>query len=129
MKHSMSRPRPGYSRRCLTPQIASPNLRPRSKPIARIRRAGQPSPRMPHGLILLLILAALPLTACGASVSGGARVQEADASLTSACDRPEQHISAGDWEIMAGRLGDALIECGQKQAALAEYLNDIIGAK
>ena len=32
-------------------------------------------------------------------------------------------LGAGDWEVIAGRIGDALIECGAEKAALVEYVD------
>lgn len=87
------------------------------------------SPRTARALIPLLLLAALALTACGGLKPGGAQIPRPDTSLTAPCARPENHLGAGDWEIMAGRIGDDLIRCGQEKEALAAYINDVIGAK
>ncbi len=79
--------------------------------------------------ILLLLIAAPALTACGGwKPSGGLRVQPPDASVTAPCDAPEAHLRGGDWEIIAGRLGLALIRCGQEKAALVEYLGSLTEA-
>jgi hypothetical protein len=32
------------------------------------------------------------------------------------CPHPSKFIGAGDWELIAGRLGDQLIECGAEKA-------------
>lgn len=48
-----------------------------------------------------------------------------DAALAAPCDRPERHLTAGDWEIMAGRLGDALILCASKHAAIVARDTDL----
>lgn len=51
-----------------------------------------------------------------------------DAALTAACPRPERHLRAGDWEVIAGRVGVDLIRCGQEKAALAAYVADLRAA-
>jgi hypothetical protein len=35
-------------------------------------------------------------------------------------------LGAGDWEVIAGRLGLALIRCGQEKAALAAWAHDVV---
>lgn len=80
-------------------------------------------------LIPLLLTVAPALTACDdLKASGGLRVPPPDAEVVAACDAPEAHLRSGDWEIIAGRLGVALIRCGQGKAALVEYMNDLRGA-
>lgn len=75
---------------------------------------------------LLLLIVALPLTACDdLKPSGGQRVPPPDAQTVAPCDLPEQHLAANDWEIVAGRLGLALIQCGQEKAALAAYVTEL----
>lgn len=79
--------------------------------------------------ILLLLIAVPVLTACGdLKPSGGLRAAPPDATVTSPCDRPEQHLRGQDWEVIAGRIGVALIDCGEKQAELVRYLSDLTGA-
>lgn len=74
--------------------------------------------------ILMLCIAAHLLTACDGwrGFGAGAQIPAPDASLTSPCARPEAFLDVGDWEIMAGRLGTALIECGAEKAALVGYV-------
>jgi hypothetical protein len=84
---------------------------------------------MRHAPILLLLIAVPALTACGGlKTSGGVRAAHPDATVTAPCDTPEQHLRGGDWEVIAGRLGLALIDCGEKQAELVRYMGDISGA-
>jgi hypothetical protein len=84
---------------------------------------------MRHAPILLLLIAAPALTACGGlKASGGLRAAPPDATVTAPCDAPEQHLRGGDWEVIAGRLGLALIDCGERQAELTRYLSDVSGA-
>jgi len=79
---------------------------------------------MPHAPILTLLLAALALTACsGSNNAGGPEIPAPDASIASPCQRPESMLGAGDWEVISGRIGDALIECGAEKAALVEYIS------
>ena len=67
----------------------------------------------------MLILASLALPSCSAPKGGGAfRIDPLPASVSTPCSRPESYLSAGDWELVAVRIGDALIDCGKKQAAL-----------
>jgi hypothetical protein len=69
--------------------------------------------------ILPLLIAYLALTACGGSNAVGAlKIEPAPANITAPCKRPEDYLNAKDWEIIAGRIGDELIDCGAKQAAL-----------
>lgn len=78
--------------------------------------------------ILLLLIVAPVLTACGGlKTSGGLRAAPPDATVTTPCDRPEQHLRGGDWEVIAGRLGLALIDCGEKQAELVRYIGEVSG--
>lgn len=77
--------------------------------------------------ILGLLIAAPLLTACGGlKPSGSVRVQPPDASLTAPCPKPQAYLGAGDWEVMAGRLGVALIRCGQEKQALAEWAGAVV---
>ena len=83
---------------------------------------------MPRALTLLLLIAAPALTACAGSPPGGVGyIPPPDGSLTSPCERPEAHLGERDWEIIAGRIGDALIECGAEKAALVGYLERLRG--
>lgn len=79
--------------------------------------------------ILLLLIAAPALTACGGwKPSGKVRAAPPDATVTAPCDAPERHLRGNDWEVIAGRLGLALIDCGERQAAVVRYLGDVTGA-
>lgn len=82
---------------------------------------------MPRAPILLPLVGGLLLTACGDSRPfGAARVPPPDAQATAPCARPEDMLGAGDWEVIAGRLGLALIRCGQEKAALAAWAHDVV---
>lgn len=71
----------------------------------------------------ILTLAAFPLlTACGGSSVAGLRIEPLPAAAAEPCPPPAGFLAAGDWEIIAGRLGDALIECeGRRELAASAY--------
>lgn len=73
---------------------------------------------MKPALILPLLIAAQALTACAGWNAAGVQAPPPDPSITTPCARPEIFLGAGDWEIIAGRIGDALIDCGENHAAL-----------
>lgn len=76
---------------------------------------------MRHVLTLGLLTAALlTLQGCGSS-RGGVRVEAPDEATLAACETPQTYLGVDDWEIMTGRIGDALILCRKKHAALADY--------
>ena len=83
---------------------------------------------MRHAPILMLCIASLSLTACGGwNGFGAAQIPRPDASVTAPCPRPEVFLAVADWEIIAGRLGVALIECGAEKAALVGYVDALRG--
>lgn len=57
---------------------------------------------------------------CGGLNGAGAQTPPPDPSITIPCPRPEAFLGAGDWEIIAGRIGDALIDCGENHQALVD---------
>jgi hypothetical protein len=77
---------------------------------------------------VMVLTVPLALTACAGSGPAGARLAPPDASLTAPCARPERHLGVNDFEIMAGRIGDDLILCGAKQAALAKWSTGVVEA-
>ena len=83
---------------------------------------------MRHATILWPLAAVLLLTACGGSAPGGASVPPPDASLTLPCRKPGEFLGIPDWELMAGGLGRALIDCGEEKAALVGYVEAVVGA-
>lgn len=44
------------------------------------------------------------------------------------CPHPSRHLGAGDWELVAGRIGDDLIDCGARQAGLAQWARGVVAA-
>ncbi|KPQ06214.1 MAG: hypothetical protein HLUCCA12_12250 [Rhodobacteraceae bacterium HLUCCA12] len=68
---------------------------------------------------ILILAAFLPLTACGGSSGAGLRLDPLPPAAQQACPAPSSFLSAGDWEILAGRLGDALIACEGRRALAA----------
>lgn len=73
--------------------------------------------------LIPMFAAVLALTACDGSGGGGAlRIEPLPAEVAAPCDRPEDYLIVRDWEILAGRIGDALSECGaEKQIAVDGY--------
>lgn len=77
--------------------------------------------------ILLLLTAALTLTSCARSgPSGAVRVPPPDSTLTTPCPQPEAVIAGTrDWQVIAARLGVALIRCGQQKDALSAWAGEL----
>ena len=44
------------------------------------------------------------------------------------CGAPARHLRGGDWELIAGRLGDDLIDCEAKRAGLAAWAAGVVRA-
>lgn len=67
----------------------------------------------------------MPLVASCASSGGGAsglRTEPLSAAVAEPCPHPTEFLGAADWEILAGRIGDALIVCGaEKDIAVEAY--------
>ena len=70
---------------------------------------------------VLLLPVFLPLVGCGGWNGDGVRVQPLPENISHPCPHPLDVIasvrgsSVGSDEIRMGRLGDALIECGQEK--------------
>lgn len=83
------------------------------------------SSRMRRGAILPLLAACLALTACDGWNGAGARHDPPEAVFAQPCPHPADLAAApdarADWEILAGRLGDALIDCETRRAGLAQW--------
>lgn len=61
--------------------------------------------------------AALILGACGGSTSVGVNLDELPPTVKEKCAHPRTIAKAGlPWEIIAGRLGDELIDCEAKRS-------------
>ena len=78
---------------------------------------------------VLIVPALLLLVGCNAWNVGGVRVQPLPKNITEPCSHPMDVINevngvtVGSDEIRMGRLGDALIECGQeKDIAVEGYI-------
>lgn len=64
-------------------------------------------------ILIATLAACLLTTACGGSKGAGAlRIEPLPATVTRACRHPSEFLGGGDWEVIAGRLGDELIACG-----------------
>lgn len=73
-------------------------------------------------LLTPMLAAVLLLRACNGSIDGGLRLDPLPAPASAPCATPTEALSARDWEIIAGRLGDALIDCeGRRALAVAHY--------
>lgn len=84
---------------------------------------------MKPALILPLLLVSQLLTACfGSSVGGKPRIDDLPANVKAKCARPGDFLGLNDWEIMAGRIGDELIDCGLKQQAAVAHVEAIVAA-
>jgi len=84
---------------------------------------------MRHVLILMLV-ASQALTACGASRGAGVGLDVPDLppAARQACVDPVSVLGAGDWEIIAGRLGDALIRCDNRRALAVQGFDGVRSA-
>jgi hypothetical protein len=72
--------------------------------------------------------ALLILSGCASGGAGVPRLPPPDAALTAPCAHPSAHLGAETLEIMAGRIGDDLIDCGARHAALATWAAAISGS-
>jgi len=76
----------------------------------------QGKPKMKRAVILMC--AVFPaLTACGGLKGGGEGLQIRDLppAAQQKCQPPASFLNAGDWEIIAGRIGDELIKCENRR--------------
>ena len=73
---------------------------------------------------ILMLAAFLALTACDDwnAAGKGLRLDPAPAIFAQRCPHPSVFLGAGDWEIIAGRMGDALIDCEARRAGLARQI-------
>ena len=84
---------------------------------------------MKPAMILMLCAVCPVLTACGGwSGAGAVRLDPPQAVFSQPCARPEGFLRAADWELVAGRLGDALIDCEAKRAGLDGWASGVIKA-
>jgi len=54
------------------------------------------------------------------------RLEPPQAVFSQPCARPELFLRANDYELMAGRLGDALIDCEAKRAGLDGWAAGVV---
>ena len=76
---------------------------------------------------LWLPIVCLLTAACSASSSGGVRLQPPP--QTEPCRHPTTFLpppGTGDWELLAGRLGDELIRCGEDKAAMEAWVRSVV---
>ena len=76
-------------------------------------------------------IAFLLLRSCSGFNADGGQLQTPpiDSAVLTPCPHPSQFLSLEDWEIMAGRLGDALIECEARRALAAATAQNLAGPK
>lgn len=71
------------------------------------------------------------MTACGASGGVGARIEEPPVGAMRVCRHPTEFLPApgqGDWEVIAGRLGDELLRCRGEKKVLVAWAQGISAA-
>lgn len=84
--------------------------------------------KTPRGLTLTLFLVFPPLAACGGfGAVGGLTAGRLPTNVERPCERPETYLGAGDWEIIAGRIGDELITCSAEKQVAVEAYNQVAG--
>ena len=74
--------------------------------------------------VILMLVVFPALTACDGwrAVGEGLSVPDLPAQARQECPRPAQFLGGGDWEIIAGRLGDALLRCeGRRDLAVRGF--------
>ena len=79
----------------------------------------------------ILMFVALPaLTACGDLKGGGEGLQIRDLPPAAAqkCQLPASFLNAGDWEIIAGRIGDELIKCENRRGLAVQAYQGVKAA-
>jgi len=88
---------------------------------------GRRTSRTRRGPLMMLIVPALALTACGGSnSSGGLRLDPLPPAVAAPCPHPAALLDRGGTvasdEISMGRIGDALIACeGARAVAVDAY--------
>ena len=77
-----------------------------------------------------VILIAVTLAACSGLTGGGTGVAVSDlpAQARQDCQHPSTMLGAGDWEIIAGRLGDELIRCENRRALAVQGYDGVRAA-
>ena len=75
-----------------------------------------------------MIVVCLALTACGVSTPDGLTLTPLPDLATEPCAHPSEFLGAGDWELITGRIGDALIQCDAARALAVGAYQDAGGA-
>lgn len=78
---------------------------------------------MRHALILMFVVFPV-LTACDGfrSAGEGLEVPDIPENARQECQSPTAFLRAGDWELVAGRMGDELIRCeGRREIAVQGF--------
>ena len=84
---------------------------------------------MPRAPILMSVVFPI-LAACGGWTGGGTGLTVSDlpAEARQECPHPSAMLRAGDWEIIAGRLGDALIRCEARRGLAVQAYDGVRAA-
>lgn len=69
----------------------------------------------------------LTLTTCFGSGLGGARSAPLPTEARLACATPGDLLGSGDWRLIAGELGDALIVCEGRRGLAVEGWDALAG--
>lgn len=80
--------------------------------------------------VILMLVVFPALTACDdwRAVGEGLSVPDLPAQARQACTGPAEVLGAGDWEIIAGRLGDELIRCENRRDLAVQGFDGLRGA-
>ena len=74
--------------------------------------------------ILPPVLVTLLLPACSGSIGAGAlQTIDVSAEVRADCPHPAEFLHITDWEIMAGAIGDELIECRDEKRVAVKALD------
>ena len=86
---------------------------------------------MRRAAILVLAIGCLQVTACAGSKPAGARLEPPPPGALRACRHPATFLpapGAGDWEIIAGRIGDELLRCADEKRVLTLWVQGVSAA-
>ena len=81
--------------------------------------------------LALIVPALLTLAACGGFSADGVRPDPLPANVAAPCPHPLEVIggvrggTVGDDEVRMGRLGDALLQCGEEKAIAVTAYGDL----
>ena len=82
---------------------------------------------MPSSPIPALALS-LTLTACAASAPDGVQTAPLPIEARQPCTAPAELLGGGDWRLIVGRMGDALITCEGRRGLAVQGYDGLAGA-